>query len=318
MKRVLFLDRTLCERGTSVATFDYADCNETVLGNESVVVGFSGSKRISEGKYRGRFDLHLVDDMAGVAKVATETGCEFAYTQKSGEWDGILVEGLKNLIHVVFPHRQQHGDVYAYISGWLAREMGQDDPHVPYMVRLPDHDGNLRDSLGLGGEFVFGWYGGNNFNIPFAREAVVRAACGRGDVAFLFMNQEPFCDLPNVRFLPPTVDQAEKVAFINTCDAMVHARNQGETFGLAIAEFSIRNKPVVTYSFKRPIDVKPELAHIDMLGDTGIYYDDGDDLEGILTSLTHAEVAGKDWNRYRSFTPEAVMVQFNQVFLGAP
>lgn len=317
MRRVLFLDRTLCERGTSVATYDYADCNETVLGNQSVVVGLSGSKRFSESKYRRRFDIRLVEDMAGVAKVARETGCEFAYMQKSGEWDGMLVDGVPNLIHVVFPHRQPHGDVYAYISGWLANEMGHGDPHVPYMVRLPHHGEDMRAELGLGCEFVFGWYGGNNFNIPFARDAVVRAACGRGDVVFLFMNHEPFCELPNVRFLRATADPAEKVRFINTCDAMVHARNQGETFGLAIAEFSLRNKPVVTYSFKRPIDVKPELAHIEMLGDTGIYYDDGDDLEGILTSLTHADIAGRDWNRYERFTPESVMADFNRVFLGA-
>ena len=39
---------------------------------------------------------------------------------------------------------------------------------------------------------------------------------------------------------------SEKEAFYRTCDAMLHARRDGETFGLAVAEFSVRNKPVIT------------------------------------------------------------------------
>lgn len=37
----------------------------------------------------------------------------------------------------------------------------------------------------------------------------------------------------------------EKTTFINTCDAMLWARHDGETFGLAIGEFSSKNKPVI-------------------------------------------------------------------------
>ena len=29
---------------------------------------------------------------------------------------------------------------------------------------------------------------------------------------------------------------------------MIHGRSDGETFGLAVAEFSVANKPVITYS----------------------------------------------------------------------
>ena len=48
--------------------------------------------------------------------------------------------------------------------------------------------------------------------------------------------------------------------FVNASDCMIHARARGETFGLAIAEFSIRNKPIIAYS--NP----PEKAHLDILG----------------------------------------------------
>ena len=44
--------------------------------------------------------------------------------------------------------------------------------------------------------------------------------------------------------LEKIIDKHKKVKFINTCDAMLWARSGGETFGLSIAEFSIKNKPV--------------------------------------------------------------------------
>ncbi len=316
MKTVLFWDRCLNERGTSVATFDYADYNERILGNKSIVVGLNGSWRYSEQRFRDRFDLHMVDGLQDVQRVYDEMGCDCMYVQKSGEWDGLVLERGRNLIHVVFPHSEPHGDVYAYISEWLADTMRPGAPWVPYMVNLPKHDRSMRGALGLPvSSFVFGWYGGNNFNISFAREAVINSARIRRDAYFLFMNQDAFCEEENILFLPRTTDPAAKVQFINTCDAMVHARNQGETFGLAIAEFSLMNKPVITYDFHSPIDTEPELAHIHMLGDAGIYYRDKQGLTDILVTLTHDNVAGRNWNRYGEFTPEAVMARFDEVFL---
>ena len=43
------------------------------------------------------------------------------------------------------------------------------------------------------------------------------------------------------------VEPELKVSFINTCDCMIHARTDGETFGLAIAEFSTLNKPIISH-----------------------------------------------------------------------
>ena len=63
---------------------------------------------------------------------------------------------------------------------------------------------------------------------------------------FLFMNTDRFHYHPKIIYLDPTLDPIEKTKFINTCDAMIHARSNGETFGLAIAEFSLKNKPVIT------------------------------------------------------------------------
>jgi len=155
---------------------------------------------------------------------------------------------------------------------------------------------------------IVGWYGGDNFEIPYARQAVINAAKERSDIVFMFMNQQPFCDLPNVLFFNATTDMEEKVTFINTCDVMIHARERGETFGLAIAEFSTKNKPVITcYN-------APERNHIETLGERGIYYKDYESLYTILINIKHSDLEG-DWNCYREFTPEAVIYKFNDIFL---
>ena len=100
----------------------------------------------------------------------------------------------------------------------------------------------------------------------------------------------------------------EKVTFINTCNVMIHARERGETFGLAIAEFSTKNKPVITcYN-------APERNHIETLGERGIYYKDYESLYTILINIKHSDLEG-DWNCYREFTPEAVIYKFNDIFL---
>ena len=46
---------------------------------------------------------------------------------------------------------------------------------------------------------------------------------------------------------------------------MIHARQMGETFGAAVSEFSIKNKPVITC---RGYDN----AHLDILKDKAIIY----------------------------------------------
>ena len=53
--------------------------------------------------------------------------------------------------------------------------------------------------------------------------------------------------------------QKYKIKFINSCDAMLHGRSLGESFGIACGEFAIRNKPIFTYNFSR------DRAHIDLL-----------------------------------------------------
>jgi len=305
MKTILFYDPNLNERGTSVSVYDYAHYNETILGNRSIIATTQNANLISYERFNKRFETIVAPSINEIYNI----DCDYFHVQKYGFNDGILHPNAKNLVQVVFPSYEPHGDVYAYISKWLTDAYGNGSPFVPYVVNLPDVDYNYKDVFKSHQQFTIGYYGGNNFELPFARQAVIDTATKRSDLLFLFMNHDPFCDLPNIKFIKGTTDIEEKVAFINTCDAMIHARERGETFGLAIAEFSTKNKPVITYKNS------PERNHIEMLGNKGVYYTDYNSLYNLLLNVKHGSFENYDWNCYKEYTPENVMKQFNDVFL---
>jgi len=158
--------------------------------------------------------------------------------------------------------------VYAYVSPWLSEVMSYGKaPWVPHMVKLAETDEDLREVIGgrwseVGSRWadvvvpkdaiVFGRHGGDDsFDIPWVQEAVVETAKQRPEVWFLFLNTREFpgaASLPNIRFLPPTSDPGQKRKFLNSCDAMLHGRMRGETFGLSCLEFAMLGKPVLTYA----------------------------------------------------------------------
>jgi glycosyltransferase involved in cell wall biosynthesis len=305
--KIAFHSNQLGLRGTEVSLYGYAIGNRDILGNESIIISDAKADLTTLDKFRAQFPVYLYNDFSEVEKIIDQEKIDAFYIQKAGFNDGKLVKNAKNLVHTVFKHNEPHGEVYAYISEWLSQEMsnGKFD-FIPYMINLPDHNLNYRTALGLENKLIFGWYGGDNFEIPFARQAVIDIAKKRNDVVFLFMNSTPFSNEPNIYFINSTYDLDEKVAFINTCDAMIHARERGETFGLAIAEFSSKGKPIITYGNS------PERNHNMVLGDKGFYYSNYDELYTLLDNFI---VPPWGCNCYQEFTPEKVMNKFKKVFL---
>ncbi len=94
-------------------------------------------------------------------------------------------------------------------------------------------------------------------------------------------------------------DLNEKVKFINTCDANLWARRDGETFGIAIGEFSTLNKPIIATKF-----CDGSLCYVDILGNKALWYKDSNDLYDILISFDKETENKKDWNAYRDYTHE--------------
>ena len=307
--KIAFHSNQLGIRGTEVALYDYALGNRDILGNESIIISDANADLTSLDKFKTQFPVYLYNDFSEVESVIYNEGIDAVYWIKAGFNDGKLVNNAKNLVHSVFKHNDVHGDVYAYVSEWLSDEMSNGkSPYVPHMVNLPKHNLDYREPFGLKDKFIIGWYGGDNFELPFSKQAVIDVAKERDDVVFLFMNCTPFTSESNIYFVKGTTNLDEKVAFINTCDVMIHSRERGETFGLTVAEFSTFGKPIITYFNS------PERNHINILGDNGIYYTNYNDLYKILSEI---DSSVKGYNCYTDFTPEKVMNKFKEVFLDA-
>jgi hypothetical protein len=206
-----------------------------------------------------------------------------------------------------------HGDAFAYVSRWCSRVMtGREVSFVPHFVPKLESKENMRVELGIPSEAtVFGRHGGNDtFNIPFVWQVVVEHARKFPRDHFLFLNTRLIRGtekLSNVHYLPATVDPVEKAKFIATCDAMLHARWHGETFGLAVGEFAVLGKPVITFSESR------ERAHLEMLENQALLYRNGRQLADILKEFVPHSTRGTQYEEYGN--PQAVMQMFREKFL---
>lgn len=303
-------------RGTEIALYDYAYYAREYLNITPYIISDRNANLDALDKFKQTFDVFLYDNFSDINKFVESNKLEGIYYQKSGQFDGKIIPDIQNLVHAVFQFKEPHGQRYAYISEWLARHMGWEHS-VPYIVDILkyQHDMDLREYLNIPkNSFVFGYHGGNgSFNIPWVKDAVIKVAKERTDVYFIFMNVDVFGqEQHNVIFLEGTHDMTKKVAFINTCDAMLHARDGGESFGLSVAEFSSLNKPVLTTTWSS--GGLNDLAHVNMLGDKSILYTP-DTIVDILTNIQCDDIRGRDWNAYVDYNSETVMNQFKKVFL---
>ena len=90
---------------------------------------------------------------------------------------------------------------------------------------------------------------------------------------------------------------------------MIHARKDGETFGLAVAEFSVANKPIITYASSK------DKEHLKILGEKALLYKNGNELQDIILNFDKNEMSCKKWNAYEKFKPEIVIKEFERICL---
>jgi hypothetical protein len=156
---------------------------------------------------------------------------------------------------------------------------------------------------------VIGRIGGYyTFDIPFVKEYIKQLVNSTDEYVFLFAGTEPFIDHPNVRFINEFHNPLKKAKFINTCDAMLHARDRGESFGLSIAEFLSLNKPVLAWNGGH------DLNHLDMLKGSGLLYNDEYELNVMIRNISAWEQ--EVWSmRVEQYKPISVMNKFKEVFL---
>lgn len=331
-QKIGFFLRTINLRGVETTTFDYAHFNEEILNNESYIflvdkdnvdIKNPDSPLDVRKKIVDRFGdrFYECDTFDQVETLIDKLGVQILYNQKAGAIDNHVSKKCKNAVHCVFQNFQPHGDACATISEWLSKNEGLEDSiaYVPYICDLPNTKDDLRKELGIPkNSIVFGRHGGyNTFDIPFVMEAVVLKAISNPNFYFVFMNTQPFYHrdygpLKNIIFLKSSIDPVFKTKFINTCDAMLHARQLGESFGLACAEFNIRNKPVITWSEGH------DKAHLDMLGSSCFKYKSPQDLNNIFDYFEKNIdlVRSKSWDVYSNkYNPANVMKKFDKVFI---
>lgn len=304
--------------GTEVALFDYADYNERILNNESIILSNKNHNDNNPAvikKFTDRFKkIHWYENVFEIDRILEQEKADIFYAIKLGLNDGIASKVCKTGVHVVFMANQPHGDVYFYVSEWLSKAAsGGVYPYVPHIITLPETNINYRNYLSIPDDaIVFGRYGSyNTFDIDFAKKAVIEISEKYKNIYFLFMNTERFITgRQNVIFLNSTSDVIIKTGFINTCNAMLHARERGETFGIAVGEFSIKNKPVLTYS------LSPERSHLEILGNKAICFSSYNELYNAITGFNDYYDKGGDYDKYSAgFNPNAVMRKFDNVLI---
>jgi len=314
--KVAFHSRLLTERGSEGAMLDYARLNRVILRNESIIClpdrpGFAGNPLLQ--KWREEFEVIQYRNKYDLGRILEKEAAEVLYLTKPGPFDGFLVPGVKNCVHAQFLCDEFHGDAYAYLSSWMSQGMtGEKNSFVPFYVPKLVSEESLRKELGIPEDAkVFGRHGGRDtFNIPFAQRAVAEHAKSCPENHFLFLNTEPIRGterFPNVHYLPATVDPVAKAKFLATCDAMLHARWHGETFGLAVAEFAALGKPVITFAESR------ERAHLEMLGSAALLYRNPGELRMMLRNFQRRPAVGTEYDQHAD--PQLVMKRFQEKFL---
>ena len=325
--KVLFQCEQLNYRGVTNSVYDYAKYNQEILGNESIIVYNSsipilgidtGSIPTVVDKFKKEFNVLSYSSEEQLNDMASKY--DVCYSQRAGHKIDLggnripIVTTTKFGVHSVFQYYDPHGDVYAYISEWVSNNVAKTYnvpvcPFVPYIVESPKPTIDLRQVIGIPkNKLVFGRHGGyNTFDIQFVKQTIHRILAERDDIVFLFLNTEKFIDHPNVIHINPVFDRDTVSNFINACDAMLHARMLGESFGLAISEFLYHNKPVLAW------EGGYDGNHVNMLSDYKTLYNETNVYDMIVN---FRDMPKQDFKKIvEPFTPKNVMRKFVDVFL---
>jgi GR25 family glycosyltransferase involved in LPS biosynthesis len=307
--KIGFHTNQLSERGTEIALFDYAYYNEKFYNNKSIIFYKENNKENNIeviNKFKQYFKCYGYTDFEEVNEIIEKNKINYLYSIISGEIGSCkLTNKCPNLLHAVFTV-EPHGDKYTTVSKYLSEKFNNTVDYIPHMINLVKKDGNWRDKLFIPNDaVVLGRYGGFlQFNIMYVYEAIRDILNIDENIYFLFANTQKFYEHPRIIYLDKIINTDEKINFINTCDAMIHGRLEGETFGLAVGEFSMLNKPVIT---NLSLDC---IAHIDILGNRCLLYNDYETVMNIFKDIRTQINIRQDWNAYNDYKPETVMKKF--------
>lgn len=225
---------------------------------------------------------------------------------------------IPSITHCIFNGTVKLGNVHTIISTSVPHVPNSETRVLPNMLVVMNHKENLRDLLHIPKDaVVFGRYGAlHTFSIPWVKDTVIKFAKEHPEVWFLFMNTAPFSDMrevSNIVYIRGSSDLGLKRAFINTCDVMLHARVDGETFGCAVGEFAVCEKPILTAPCQDRTFGYSADGHLDILGNRAVVYASPDELQAWLEAFAKKNVlVNMADNGYFNFVPEKVLPIFEK------
>ena len=318
--KLLIDPKTLSYRGVTVAAMDYARYAIKIL-NCDVIVSFDisfpyikdiGTELEVWSELSKEFKV-IPHNKTNIEKIIDKEKIDLTYFIHTGskEW---LPTNCRTAVHSVFRVFEPHGDSYAYVSQWLSESINSEYhtnlPYVPHIVNLPNPNLDLRSELGIGSDkIVIGRFGGyEQFNLDFVKQDIAKLLNYRNDFVFVFVNTRPWIQHPNVIYLDAIYNIQHKSNFINSCDVILHARERGESFGLAVAESLSQNKPVL--SWEGGIDQN----HVLMLSGSPTLYNQDNFYERLINCRDLINYENYSL-RAEPFKPETVMPKFKDIFL---
>lgn len=298
---VAFMTNSFCVRGVESVLWSYADLNRK-MGNTSVVVVRKGianpGKDFDDPSYKkffeDAFETHELDDK-DIEKFLENRGVDICVVSNSGGNDNFVPKNVPTIVRCVFTPRFPQGTLHTAVSNLVSAGVA---PVIPDIVRISERTDlpSLRDELGIPRDaLVYGRIGGyDTFDVPFVREVVRKVCQQRPDIYFVFVNTDPreLWDIENVILLPGTRDDDYKRRFFEACDYFLHARVDGETFGVAVGEFAMCGKPTISWAMSN------DREHFTILVDKIVPYTNSGDLERILLDPPKVSMKGHGYERY--------------------
>jgi len=342
--KICFHINQISDTDTVLSTFDYGQSAKKLLWHDVVILAPRISiERVSRKhiaiykqfvKEFGRIltynnslewvERHGHSGGEGLADLVHRERCHLLYSQKGSSNDdapSIPEEFLKVpwAVHVVTKASALHGTTYAGISEEVTHHGCGGGALVPYMVsplKKVRHSCALRTKFDIPEKHILLCRHGSSdsFDIPWVRIEIIPLLDRNPTLHFLFVNTDWPSDQAHERLyiLPAIFDAAERRRYFDSCDGMLHARRDGEAFGLAVAEMSVHNKPVLT------CEVCEARQHINTLRNKALLYRDALTLELAIQNLLEmgrGNITGRNWEAYSDHDPAQVMEKFNEVFI---
>lgn len=297
--RVAFIEFQLGIRGTQGTIWQYAYHNQQLLGNKSIIFTRSHPNSISNdvniesiNYFLDNFEVFYLDE-SDINTQMKFLQIDIAFIPLHGRLNDntIIPTCIPTITHLIFDNKNQNGTIQTAISDYISKGTIE---VLPNIIEVHETSDTLHDELNIPRDaIVFGRYGGyNTFDIEYVKSIILKHAKKNKNTYFIFMHTQPFSsNINNIIYLNGTRNIEYKTKFINTCDAMIHARKSGETFGMSCGEFALKNKPVLT-------SILGDTAHIALLGYLAIIYDQYS-LEEILNKFNkNLTIFSHNYNKY--------------------